>query len=849
MAIDFGDNPVAPQPTSGQTQQIKNILAVNSNDIVDATSVGKDILTGSVSTIVDTLSVSQESHTHNLSSLDASGASNGQVIKFNGTQWIPSTDNNSGVWGSITGDLTTQADLSAALTTKQNVLSSGVNIKTINGNSVLGGGNLAIGGSGEWGTITGSLSNQIDLTEYLKNPSNVQADLFDRFDNKLRYYEEQEITNGDFYPEIGGNVWDISHGDISTLPFIKDGALRAHPEHLFYFSNRVTSKNGKFTIGARIVTKTTPFANMPITGSNSDTSLWTIAFNNQEILPDGNLPVGLGGKPAHNNFGRNLKHTAGTGFYQQPTPLVIGVSGDTVTTSIPHEFTTGDLIICFQNTGSTIPSGLSLSKQYYAIVVSATELRFANTRQDALNGIIVPLVTGGVNGWGVYWDYEEISTSLRDTDFLGNNLEFTLLITVDGNYITYTIPGFGYRTFYHPRLYTRVGDITYFYIEPAGEYKNPFSSTYITINSVKAIWGNSPYFDEVYNIPPTPITTRGSSSSTFENYILQKHRNYPQKSFPFSSTVISSRDFGYVNTGKFMSVGVPQEETLLFTGQPNDGGSITLPTSNALYGVKTYTFKNTLTTANDVKIGSTIEETCNNFIHALATTSGLAGIAYGIGTGVNTDYRGEYKYPNCLSIMGLFNSNSIITLTKTATNCNFLNGGTMLAATQPAFTVYYGSRSSNAVVNWQKLTTRFASTTSSPISNLPTQNMISLICPPWSNKGECVEYTLRGMLGGGSHPKVIEIAGVQGSTPSVVLSSVNTETNVPWKMSINVINENSYAHLMYCEFETPTTRIMTRATSTFYNTNTNAAPPLVVRCKTLSASDVTLESLVTNYNY
>jgi hypothetical protein len=52
---------------------------------------------------------------------------------------------------------------------KQDNLVSGVNIKTINGNSVLGSGNLTIGGGGSatWGGITGTLSSQTDLQSAL----------------------------------------------------------------------------------------------------------------------------------------------------------------------------------------------------------------------------------------------------------------------------------------------------------------------------------------------------------------------------------------------------------------------------------------------------------------------------------------------------------------------------------------------------------------------------------------------------------------------------------------------------------------------------------------------------------
>ena len=50
----------------------------------------------------------------------------------------------SAAWGAITGNLASQSDLSTALSLKQNSLVSGTNIKTINSNSLLGGGDLSI---------------------------------------------------------------------------------------------------------------------------------------------------------------------------------------------------------------------------------------------------------------------------------------------------------------------------------------------------------------------------------------------------------------------------------------------------------------------------------------------------------------------------------------------------------------------------------------------------------------------------------------------------------------------------------------------------------------------------------
>ena len=53
--------------------------------------------------------------------------------------------------------------------TKQDTLVSGTNIKSINGSTVLGSGNLVINTSDAWGDITGTLSDQTDLNTALDN--------------------------------------------------------------------------------------------------------------------------------------------------------------------------------------------------------------------------------------------------------------------------------------------------------------------------------------------------------------------------------------------------------------------------------------------------------------------------------------------------------------------------------------------------------------------------------------------------------------------------------------------------------------------------------------------------------
>jgi len=79
-------------------------------------------------------------------------------------------------WGNIQGDITEQSDLQGALGTKQDTLISGTNIKTINNKSILGEGNLAIGGSGGT-TDYDELENRPQINSVLLTGNKTLGDL------------------------------------------------------------------------------------------------------------------------------------------------------------------------------------------------------------------------------------------------------------------------------------------------------------------------------------------------------------------------------------------------------------------------------------------------------------------------------------------------------------------------------------------------------------------------------------------------------------------------------------------------------------------------------------------------
>jgi hypothetical protein len=99
-------------------------------------------------------------------------------------------------WGSITGTLSSQTDLQTALNGKQATLVSGTNIKTVNGNSLLGSGDLTLTASAAWGGITGTLSSQTDLQTALDGKVDENSPITGATKTKITYDSKGLITAG-----------------------------------------------------------------------------------------------------------------------------------------------------------------------------------------------------------------------------------------------------------------------------------------------------------------------------------------------------------------------------------------------------------------------------------------------------------------------------------------------------------------------------------------------------------------------------------------------------------------------------------------------------------------------------
>jgi hypothetical protein len=83
-----------------------------------------------------------------------------------------------------------------ALDAKQATLVSGTNIKTINGSTVLGSGNIAISSAVAWGGITGTLSTQTDLQTALDLKVDENAAITGATKTKITYDAKGLVTAG-----------------------------------------------------------------------------------------------------------------------------------------------------------------------------------------------------------------------------------------------------------------------------------------------------------------------------------------------------------------------------------------------------------------------------------------------------------------------------------------------------------------------------------------------------------------------------------------------------------------------------------------------------------------------------
>lgn len=124
-------------------------------------------------------------------------------------------------WGSITGTLSDQTDLDTALNGKQDTLVSGTNIKTVNGNSLLGSGDLAIAaGMTLLGTITTTSGASQSLSSLVLTPYKFLVCTINGVSfNGAAHLRVDGIQCSAATPGAGGILFGVLHLDLANGVF------------------------------------------------------------------------------------------------------------------------------------------------------------------------------------------------------------------------------------------------------------------------------------------------------------------------------------------------------------------------------------------------------------------------------------------------------------------------------------------------------------------------------------------------------------------------------------------------------------------------------------------------------
>ena len=142
--------------------------------------------------------------------------------------------------------------------TKQDVLVSGTNIKTINNQDILGSGNIEVEASAVWGSITGELHNQQDLHNALQ----AKADLTDL------PTKTSELTNDSGY--ITSGYHDVTKQDVINNLDIINNNLKFSLDELVvgeYLNKPLYRKVIEATVNAN-ASITTKLSDLGITGQD-----------------------------------------------------------------------------------------------------------------------------------------------------------------------------------------------------------------------------------------------------------------------------------------------------------------------------------------------------------------------------------------------------------------------------------------------------------------------------------------------------------------------------------------------------------------------------------------------------
>lgn len=612
----------------------------------------------------------------------------------------------------------------------------------------------------------------------------------------------------------------------------------------YYLSNVTPSANKRFTVGLRFKWFSTPFAKYR--GDAGPPSVYAASLTNFSFAPNevvssaGSIIAGTSQNLAHLNMNGTM-----TGeffeFFGEAAHAAGTASGNVVTlTTTPYTINTGDFINISTIPGGALPTGLA-NGNYYAIMDSPTQIRFATSRANALAGRAVTLSSAGTAGWAVKQIFEEVETSLpaSPSPFKIDG-EYTLLISVDNDYLTTVIPGYGYRKFYHPRLDTKVGSTnTHFWVEPNGLGIPP--NTYQPEGfGLVAIWAQSTRLNDLYS-GVLPGTKSAETTTTYGGE--RNFREVTTLSYPFENTTPSlSSDHSYATYGKVASMGVFPSATLELLANPTDGETVVFRTlQNG--ASPTWTWRNTLGASGSytVKIGATREESASNLNAAIMNTGG-SGTIYSAASPMS-QYR-SYVSENLLHVDFVTLTTGTIALSETMANGRWIQAN-MKPAVIPSLDVMLEDRLRRAPINFEvgQSTVINSNATGTP------QNLLTLYAPPMYAIGNSADFKIYGTLAANTNSKTVAFElGFAGATPITITTTSASDTSFVITGRMMRLPSGT-DRCLYAEIITNTgLRSFGRQTQNTYPTIQNSTAATVITTS-VASGDIKIENYTVTHNY
>ena len=387
--------------------------------------------------------------------------STGEIYRWSGSVYVEISK--TATWGLIGGSLSSQTDLVNALNAKQNILISGTNLKTVNGSSLLGSGNLQVG------TILGTLPATVGLIPIANGTSNT-------------------ITTTTALSFISNQ---LNIGTATPLVAVDLNISRALAGTSAPVGISITNPNTAGLTGINLgesLTNRLAFAKFGSTASAGTINGTSLALQNSSYIFSAGTG-GIGGAPLYFS-GLPIVFTTGilstnSSVRTDVIGLRIDANNNSNTTNL-NRFTVN---------GNTYLGGNSTATALLHIAPSTTS--FASFRMDAgtpplspnsgdlwSNGGFINYRIGGITrnlaykaGWGVYIDTNYTAGS----PFLANqSASYIALPNNKGNVIETYLPS-GVTTFYDGTKITpkNIGD--YYSISIRFDAKNSSSTGYFSI--------------------------------------------------------------------------------------------------------------------------------------------------------------------------------------------------------------------------------------------------------------------------------------------------------------------------------------------------------------------------------